>query len=465
MRLKTNYFLKKKYIFRSKVSTPSQNPTNGIDVDAQSTFHLRRPENSPFSMLPRSTALSSSNSTPYSQISAPSSCDYEEDFTSDPESEMSALALNNRSAHSQRTVGSTGSSRIPIKRNSSLRRKKDVMSQYGGSHPSTAETVVDRPEKVHIPQLEVETMSMAPTLRNGNHSSLSRRNFDARHILPSKQVPMRSISYQPPATLSNSNTPNMPFKFLRSSSPSKIPTSSKSSAIRPKQKTAPLPSPPPSPKPIRRSVSERRIHTSSSENGSFNPPEPIPNISLSSKLPRKSLTTEVLESLAIQSPASDETFDPVSAVPVFNNLSVVKHSPVLSRKELSPIITPAPRTPITFVDVKTKECQERVKSISPDSIIQGNPATPEVIETLVQIHHSASSPVKPMPSAVLTQNGVKLKTQVKIQNLILARNVQSTAKVLLQALLLNSVYFLSTKGIELLQYRTNTNLASKIVPP
>ena len=55
-----------------------------------------------------------------------------------------------RSSHSQRTVKSTnssGSSRIPIKRNSSLRKKKNVMNQYkSGTDEEEPQTLVIEPQ-------------------------------------------------------------------------------------------------------------------------------------------------------------------------------------------------------------------------------------------------------------------------------------------------------------------------------
>lgn len=57
-----------------------------------------------------------------------------------------SLFFFSRSSHSQRTVKSTnssGSSRIPIKRNSSLRKKKNVMSQYkSGTDEEEPQTLV-----------------------------------------------------------------------------------------------------------------------------------------------------------------------------------------------------------------------------------------------------------------------------------------------------------------------------------
>ena len=136
---------------------PSRYPAQSTPQLAghQGNLLLRPAEyNSPFMLAPRSRQGSSTNSTPYSQISVPSSYDYEDDFTSEDDSDgsiifdksinkyvhpsaktQSTLTLGSfhRSAHSQRTVvstTSTGSSRIPIKRNSSLRRKKEVMDNY-----------------------------------------------------------------------------------------------------------------------------------------------------------------------------------------------------------------------------------------------------------------------------------------------------------------------------------------------
>ena len=86
---------------------------------------LRPVDNSPFSSRSkRGKSASSDNlSTPYSQISGISTYDYEDDFTSD-ESEFSAMT-NMSKARS--------SSKIPIKRSSSLHRRSGIMKKGASS--------------------------------------------------------------------------------------------------------------------------------------------------------------------------------------------------------------------------------------------------------------------------------------------------------------------------------------------
>ena len=76
-----------------------------------------------------STNVSTNVSTPFSQISGISSYDYEDDFTSDDEhSDFSAMTNVSRRTDK--------SSKIPIKRSSSLRRRPDLMT-LGTSGPPT----------------------------------------------------------------------------------------------------------------------------------------------------------------------------------------------------------------------------------------------------------------------------------------------------------------------------------------
>ncbi len=112
---------------------------------------MRPAKNSPFSSNPKNGGggngfvgleTNSNDSAAFSNASAvpsvPSS--YEDDFTTDEDDEGQSIKYinnnksNNRSAQSQRTISSSTSagslSRIPIKRNSSLRRKKQVMENY-----------------------------------------------------------------------------------------------------------------------------------------------------------------------------------------------------------------------------------------------------------------------------------------------------------------------------------------------
>ena len=73
-------------------------------------------------------------STPYSQISGISSYDYEDDFTSeDEQSEFSAMTnISRRTNKSDKS----STSKIPIKRSSSLRRRPDLVA-LGTSGPPT----------------------------------------------------------------------------------------------------------------------------------------------------------------------------------------------------------------------------------------------------------------------------------------------------------------------------------------
>ena len=88
---------------------------------------LRPNGNSQFSS--NSENVSTNVSTPFSQISGISSYDYEDDFTSDDEhSDFSAMTNVSRRTDK--------SSKIPIKRSSSLRRRPDLMT-LGTSGPPT----------------------------------------------------------------------------------------------------------------------------------------------------------------------------------------------------------------------------------------------------------------------------------------------------------------------------------------
>ena len=113
------------------VITPVNDPKDGgtprspkffpdeIPIQPSASLLLRPVDNSPFSSRSkRGKSASSDNlSTPYSQISGISTYDYEDDFTSD-ESEFSTLT-NKSKARS--------SSKIPIKRSSSLHRRSGII--------------------------------------------------------------------------------------------------------------------------------------------------------------------------------------------------------------------------------------------------------------------------------------------------------------------------------------------------
>ena len=88
-------------------------------LQPRTSILLRPADNSPFTPLHKRGVTGSSDnvSTPYSLISGISSYEYEDDFTSD-ESEYSAMT------HGSRTTSQT---RIPIKRSSSLHRRKGLL--------------------------------------------------------------------------------------------------------------------------------------------------------------------------------------------------------------------------------------------------------------------------------------------------------------------------------------------------
>ncbi|TRY68490.1 hypothetical protein TCAL_01388 [Tigriopus californicus] len=130
--------------------SPPRSPKYPNPKGSQHALLMRPADNSPFSsrMLPKRTG--SQISTPYSQVSVPSSYEYEDDFTSDESiiennsviDNKQTTPSDNKSAASSRTVTSTTSScslsKIPIQRNSSLRRKKTVMNQYQALPPSVS---------------------------------------------------------------------------------------------------------------------------------------------------------------------------------------------------------------------------------------------------------------------------------------------------------------------------------------
>ena len=100
-------------------------------IKVQANGLLLRPNgNSQFSSNSAKQSFSSENvSTPYSQISGISSYDYEDDFTSEDEhSDFSAMTNVSRRTDK--------SSKIPIKRSSSLRRRPDLVA-LGTSGPPT----------------------------------------------------------------------------------------------------------------------------------------------------------------------------------------------------------------------------------------------------------------------------------------------------------------------------------------
>ena len=120
-------------------------------------------ESSPFTLRRRNITRSSDNvSTPYSQISGISTYDYEDDFTSDSESEFSPLAKSN--------------SKIPIKRSSSLHRRKDLLRNgSSGSPPDKANNISSAPASVPDNKRKV---SPDPFLGQPNVESVRRTPTD-----------------------------------------------------------------------------------------------------------------------------------------------------------------------------------------------------------------------------------------------------------------------------------------------
>ena len=122
---------------------------------------LRPNDNSPFASNSAKRSVSSDNvSTPYSVISGISSYDYEDDFTSeDDASEFSAMTNLSR-----RTDRTDKSSRIPIKRSSSLRRRPDLLKGGSGVDRSPTLPSTPNPAPVPEPQPEVEDLLLLTNL-------------------------------------------------------------------------------------------------------------------------------------------------------------------------------------------------------------------------------------------------------------------------------------------------------------
>lgn len=165
-----------------------------------------------------------------------------------------------RSAHSQRTVKSTnssGSSRIPIKRNSSLRKKKDVMNQYkSGTDEEEPQTlVIERkpakrpprpPQNNPISQAEFDDMplpTVKPASTNNNFEPSNdyidqdenqpsrppvqvKRPFLQRRTSPSKIVVGNNVAKASKANLTNGH------RISNFAQRSPAPTSKKATATR-----------------------------------------------------------------------------------------------------------------------------------------------------------------------------------------------------------------------------------------
>ena len=81
--------------------TPPRSPKFSLEKESKKPvpnggLMLMRPaENSPFSTTRMAAGTLSQNSTPYSQVSVPSSYEYEDDFTSDDSEDEISVRLNN----------------------------------------------------------------------------------------------------------------------------------------------------------------------------------------------------------------------------------------------------------------------------------------------------------------------------------------------------------------------------------
>ena len=159
-------------------------------------------ENSPFSLRRRNMTRSSDNvSTPYSQISGISTYDYEDDFTSDSESEFSALNASS----------SAKSSKIPIKRSSSLHRRKDLLRN--GSSTSSAEKTNTSSAPAHVPDNKrkkspdtfIDQLNAGPLRRSpvdqGSPGTLKRSPLDQNSPGTLRRSPFDQVS---PGTLRRS---------------------------------------------------------------------------------------------------------------------------------------------------------------------------------------------------------------------------------------------------------------------
>ena len=159
-------------------------------------------ENSPFSLRRRNMTRSSDNvSTPYSQISGISTYDYEDDFTSDSESEFSALNASS----------SAKSSKIPIKRSSSLHRRKDLLRN--GSSTSSAEKTNTSSAPAHVPDNKrkkspdtfIDQLNTGPLRRSpvdqGSPGTLKRSPLDQNSPGTLRRSPFDQVS---PGTLRRS---------------------------------------------------------------------------------------------------------------------------------------------------------------------------------------------------------------------------------------------------------------------
>ena len=123
-----------------------RHPADESGNQSNTSILLRPVDNSPFSSRSkREKSASSDNlSTPYSQISGISTYDYEDDFTSD-ESEFSAMTNKSKPR---------SSSKIPIKRSSSLHRRSGIMKN-GHTSATTDKNMNNVPQAPHyVPEKE-----------------------------------------------------------------------------------------------------------------------------------------------------------------------------------------------------------------------------------------------------------------------------------------------------------------------
>ena len=248
-----------------------------------------------------------------------------------------------------------------------------------------------------------------------------------RTAIPPRTLPLRSISHQPTTntTAPTSTTPNPTtttgatgatpgtFKFLRASSPSKIPTSTKTpDSTRSRRKTAHS-SPPPSPKPIRRTVSERRIPTYSAS--STQQQQTAGSSATFSRFsPRK--TAQNGSAQNISTPKTPTSTEPVPKTPTF-------HEPVLKSQTS---YEPHPKTPTTSNGLSRKTpslndlslqtpilADPTPKPPTPKSSILKVPRTPiqedDVRAQLIESSVPSSADIDPADIVPIFNNGSTLK--------------------------------------------------------
>ena len=155
-------------------------------------------------------------STPYSQISGITTYDYEDDFTSDEESEFSTLAASSvRSSQAARR-----SSRIPIKRSSSLHRRRGlILKGSAGSESAATESKTSNSNIVPEPSAGKSPMTRSPApvrhspTTNGYHHDKS--PSPVRHSPKPGTSPVRHSPLPPPTQPPVRHSPQPPTATAR----------------------------------------------------------------------------------------------------------------------------------------------------------------------------------------------------------------------------------------------------------